>query len=48
MALVMKHAMRAVGQHLTAHRMAREYVIDYYTPAVRNAAPLFMIRSGFV
>jgi len=36
---VMKNAMRVAGRQFTAHRMVREYVTDYYVPAMRNELP---------
>jgi len=32
----MKHALRVAGQRFTAQRMVREYVTEYYAPAVRG------------
>lgn len=32
----MKHALHEAGLHFTAHRMVREYVDDYYVPAIRR------------
>jgi len=33
---MMKHALRVAGQRFTAQRMVREYVTDYYSPAMRG------------
>jgi starch phosphorylase len=33
---MMRHAMRVAGQRFTAQRMVREYVTDYYVPAIRS------------
>jgi glycogen phosphorylase len=33
---MMKHALRVAGQRFTAQRMVREYVTDYYVPAMRG------------
>jgi glycogen phosphorylase len=35
----MKHAMRVAGGRFTAERMVREYVRDYYAPAMRGTSP---------
>ena len=34
----MKHAIREAGRGFTASRMLREYVSDYYVPAIRNGS----------
>ena len=35
----MKHALRAAGARFTAQRMVREYVTEYYLPAMRGEPP---------
>jgi starch phosphorylase len=35
----MKHALRVAGQRFTAERMVREYVTDYYVPAITAQGP---------
>ena len=35
----MKHAMHAAGERFTAQRMVRQYVTDYYEPAIRGQMP---------
>lgn len=35
----MKHAMRAAGARFTAQRMVRQYVTEYYEPAIRGNMP---------
>jgi len=35
----MKHALRTAGARFTAQRMVREYVTEYYVPAMRGESP---------
>jgi starch phosphorylase len=35
----MKHAMHAAGERFTAQRMVRQYVTEYYEPAIRGQMP---------
>jgi len=35
----MKHAIRAAGEQFTAQRMVRQYVTEYYVPAIRGESP---------
>ena len=35
----MKHAMRAAGERFSAQRMVRQYVAEYYVPAIRGEPP---------
>jgi len=35
----MKHAMHAAGERFTAQRMVRQYVTDYYEPAIQGQMP---------
>ena len=35
----MKHALRGAGARFTAQRMVREYVTEYYLPAMRGDPP---------
>jgi len=35
----MKHALRTAGARFTAQRMVREYVTEYYLPALRGEQP---------
>src|SRR5438876_694300 len=35
----MKHALRVAGRHFTAQRMVRQYVTEYYVPAIKGQLP---------
>ena len=35
----MKHAMRTAGERFTAQRMVRQYLSEYYVPAIRGEVP---------
>ena len=35
----MKHALRVAGRHFTAQRMVRQYVTEYYVPAITGQLP---------
>jgi starch phosphorylase len=35
---MMRHALRAAGQHFTSRRMLAEYVSDFYVPSIRGEA----------
>jgi len=35
----MKHAIRTAGERFTAERMVRQYVTEYYAPAIRGESP---------
>ena len=35
----MRHALRTAGARFTAQRMMREYVTEYYLPAMRGEQP---------
>jgi starch phosphorylase len=35
----MKHALRVAGQRFTARRMVRQYVTEYYVPAIKGQGP---------
>ncbi len=35
----MKHAIRTAGERFTAQRMVRQYVTEYYVPAIRGESP---------